>query len=97
MAARLVAQPANPHAGRFDRWLAASVPDGTRWRLVRYARLDADGKPIGTPEVLHSNTRPEQVVTFATEADATRVARFVNDEQYPANEEATGAATPVAS
>lgn len=97
MAARLVPQPVNPHAGRFDRWFANGVPGGTRWRLVRYAQLDAAGKPVGTPEVLHSSTRPDQVVTFATEGEAARIARFVNDEQFPANEEATGAATPVAS
>ncbi|MDR7193378.1 hypothetical protein [Luteimonas terrae] len=97
MAVSLRSQPDNPHAGRFDRWFAASVPGGTRWRLVRYPNLDAVGKPLGAPEVLHSNTRPDQVVAFATEAEATRIARFVNDEQFPANEEATGAATPMAS
>jgi len=97
MAARLIAQGPNPHAGRFDRWFAAAVPSSSRWRLVRYPQLDASGKPLGAPEVLHSSTRPEQVVTFPNESDATRVARCVNDEQFPANEEATGAATPMAS
>lgn len=97
MSARLIAQGANPHAGRFDRWFAAAVAGSPRWRLVRYPHLDADGKPRGAPEVLHSSPRPDQAVTFPNEDDAARVARYVNDEQFPANEEATGAATPMAS
>lgn len=83
MAAALRTPPPNPHAGRFDRWIAAGVPGSTRWRLIRYPNLDANGKPVGAPEVLHSNTRPDQVVTFPNEDHATRVARLVNDEQFP--------------
>ncbi|MBB5885442.1 hypothetical protein DYQ93_11565 [Xanthomonas sp. LMG 8992] len=62
----------------WTKWFATGHPGGG-WKMVRFERVDADGKPVGKP--LESATPTGRLRLFRTEADAARHARYLNIEE----------------
>lgn len=60
------------------QWTPAAMPAGPRWRLIRFDRVDAEGKPIG--RAIECRTPGDAVRTFPTEAVAQACANYLNAE-----------------
>lgn len=61
----------------WQEWLPAAA-EGSRWRLIRFKQVDAEGKPVGKPEeALSAGGSP---LRFPTERRAALAGRWLNDE-----------------
>lgn len=61
------------------RWFPAAAPGaGGRWRLIRFAQVDAGGAPLG--KAITAMTPGNQPRLFHTEASALRCAAMLNME-----------------
>jgi hypothetical protein len=64
----------------WQRWFPGPTAVGRRqgWRLIRFAEVDAEGKPVGRPiEAIAPGGHPR---FFLTEAAAESAARWLNAE-----------------
>lgn len=62
----------------WQRWFAGpATPSG--WRVLRFEKVDAEGKPVGKP--MESLTPANAVRVFKTEDAANRAANFLNFEE----------------
>ena len=60
------------------QWFPAAA-EGSRWRLIRFKQLDAQGKPLGKPE--EALSAAGHGLRFPTEERAALVARHLNAEE----------------
>lgn len=60
-------------------WTPAAMPTGPRWRLIRFAEVDAQGRPVG--KAIECLAPGGAVRTFPTEAVAQSVADYLNAEE----------------
>lgn len=60
------------------KWTPAAMPVGPRWRLIRFDRVDAEGKPVG--KAIECRSPAGTVRTFPTEAVAQACADYLNAE-----------------
>lgn len=67
----------------WQQWFPGSDPDRHGWwRLIRFEQIDAEGKPVGKPQVaLTPGNYPRQ---FPSEEIAQRAAKFLNAEEAEA-------------
>lgn len=60
----------------WQQWFAGPAPENNhQWRVLRFAAVDVDGKPVGKPE--------EAPWRFGTEQAACRHARYLNAAGAP--------------
>ena len=63
---------------KWQEWFPAAA-EGSRWRLIRFKQVDAEGKPVGKPEeALSAGGYP---LRFPTERRAELAGRWLNDEE----------------
>lgn len=60
------------------QWTPARIGNTSRWRLIRFDAINAEGKPVG--RCIESQSPAGGTRSFAREADAQRVADFLNAE-----------------
>jgi hypothetical protein len=57
-------------------WTPASMPNGPRWRLIRFEAVAGDGQPLG--KCIECTSPGGGVRTFPTEAAAQGAADWLN-------------------
>ncbi|RRN78521.1 hypothetical protein EIM50_13610 [Pseudoxanthomonas sp. SGD-10] len=59
-------------------WFPAAA-EGSRWRLIRFKEVDADGKPVGKAE--EALSAAGHGLRFPTEERAAMVAKYLNEQE----------------